>query len=250
MAEPRIKTVNKATAPYNPNDFPRSFVEKFAAEIVYMHATKDPISIEGPEWEKVFAECIGAKWEPSNCGLDDVVLGNCCWSAKTVKSGRKNLGTQQEVRLISGRNSPVYSYGEVEITPDNGDPNKLGAMVLGIWNERVSGIREIFKFARTVVLVKSKKHDEFLIFETDTKRFDPELYHFAWNANGNLEGYENGTQKHRFTWQPHGSQFTIVEDVPPERMHLKIRIPDHIEKSMILNAVGFEFSDDWVKRLP
>lgn len=249
MPEPRIRTVSKATAPYGLNDFPQRFVEKFAAEVVYMHATKSPISIEGKEWEQIFAHCVGADWAPSNCGLDDVVLGNCCWSAKTVKSSSRDLSRVKAVRLIVGRNSPTYSYGEAKITPSNGDPNKLGAMVLGIWNERVSGIRAVFKFARTVVLVKSDAHDEFLIFEKDTTRYDPELYHFTWNANGNLEGYENETQKHRFTWQPSGSQFTVIEDVPSERVHLKVRIPGRVNKETILKAVGFDEPSYWVMRL-
>ncbi len=38
-------------------------------------------------------------------------------------------------------------------------------MVLDIWNERVSAVRQIFKFVRTVVLVKSKGFfSEYLIF--------------------------------------------------------------------------------------
>lgn len=248
MNEPRLRTVNKAKAPYELNCFPKSFIEKFTEEIVYLHATKTPVSLEGEEWEQIFARCIHAEWKPSNVGLDDVQLENCCWSAKTVKSSRRDLSTQADVRLISGRNSPVYSYGE-SIGTDS-DPNEIGKMVLEIWNERVSAIRQVFKFARTVVLVKGGEHDDFLIFETDTIRYDPELYHFAWNSRGNLEGYENSTQKHRFTWQPHGSQFTIIEDIPEERLHLKITIPQKVERKKILEAVGYTYSSYWVVELP
>ena len=45
-------------------------------------------------------------------------------------------------------------------------------MVLSIWNERVSAVRQLFKFVRTVVLVKSKEYKDFLIFELDTVRCD------------------------------------------------------------------------------
>lgn len=149
MAEPRLRTVNKAVPPYRLNEFPHSFIEKFAEDVVYMLATKSAMSLEGNEWEQIFANCINAQWRPSNVGLDDVVLDNCCWSAKTVKSG-SNIGEQKTVRLISGRNSPTYSFGVDRIT--EADPNEIGRMVLDIWNERVSGIRQYFKFARTVVL--------------------------------------------------------------------------------------------------
>ncbi len=49
-------------------------------------------------------------------------------------------------------------------------------------------------------------------------RYDHELYHFKWNKNNNLEGYDKETDKHRFTWQPSGSQFTIVEEIPQEKV--------------------------------
>lgn len=241
MAEPRLRTVNKAVPPYAINRFPAKFIERFAEEVVYMLSTKEAMSLEGDEWEQIFAYCVGAKWKPSNVGLDDVVLDNCCWSAKTVKSSRANIGEQTEVRLISGRNSPTYSFGEDKII--EADPNHIGRLVLDIWNERVSGIRQYFKFARTVVLVKGNDYSEYLIFETETIRYDPELYTFEWNKRGNLEGYTKATHRHAFTWQPHGSQFTIVEEIPADRLHIRIRKPDKLNKKTVLETLGFD--DKW-----
>ena len=94
-------------------------------------------------------------------GLDDIVLGNCCWGAKTVYASGK-IEKQAKVRLISGRNSPTYSYGVDSIT--SSDPDEIGKLVLEIWNERVSAVRQVFKFVRTVVLVKSKDYKDFLVF--------------------------------------------------------------------------------------
>lgn len=239
--EPRLRTVNKAKPPYKMNEFPGSFIHTFGKEIVYMLATKESMSIEGDEWEQIFAKCVGAAWKPSNIGLDDVQLNNCCWSAKTVK-GSKNLANQKKVRLISGRNSPTYSFGVDRIA--EADPNKIGELVLDIWNERVSGIRQYFKFARTVVLVKGVDYTEYLIFEYDTIRYEPELYTFTWNERGNLEGHEKKTGNHKFTWQPHGSQFTIVEDIPENLLHLKIKRPGKLSQEEVLKNVGF--SSDWV----
>lgn len=239
--EPKLRNVNKATPPYPINKFPSTFVEKFAEEIVYMLATKDTMSLEGNEWEQIFANCINAEWKPSNVGLDDVVLDNCCWSAKTVKSG-SNISNQRTVRLISGRNSPTYSYGVDRIT--EAEPNTIGKMVLDIWNERVSAIRQYFKFARTVVLVKGLDYSEYLIFEVETIRYDYDQYVFEWNSRGNLEGYTKDGHIHKFTWQPHGSQFTIIEKIPNERCHLKIKIPEKLDKASILKALKFDKS--WV----
>lgn len=242
--EPRLRTVNKAVPPFALNKFPSKFLEHFGAEIAYMEATKETMSLEGNEWEQIFANCVGADWKPSNVGLDDVILDNCCWGAKTVYASSKDLSKQQTVRLICGRNSPIYSYGEEEVTT-NADPDHIGKLVLDIWNERVSGVRQIFKFVRTVVLVKSKDFSDFLIFETDTLRYDPELYYFKWNKRGNLEGYRKSDHVHKFTWQPHGSQFTIIEEIPKERLHLQVKKPEKVDKSVILKSIGY--SKDWVR---
>lgn len=241
--EPKLRTVNKAQPPYKMNEFPNSFIERFGEEIAYMMATKETMSIEGNEWEQVFSFCVGADWKPSNVGLDDVVLDNCCWGAKTVL-GNRNLAKQKQVRLICGRNSPIYSYGEGEITPA-ADPNHIGALVLGIWNERVSGVRSVFKFVRTVVLVKGQDYSDYLIFETDTLRYDPELFDFKWNKNGNLEGYTKDTHFHKFTWQPHGAQFTIIEEIPEERVHVRVKKPEKVDRDVILQGIGY--SKDWVQ---
>lgn len=239
MSEPRLRTVKKAVAPFDLNKFPSKFVDTLAKEIVYMMATKSTMSLEGNEWEQIFAQCVGAEWKPSNVGLDDVVLDNCCWGAKTV-FGAKNLDKQKTVRLISGRNSPTYSFGVDKLTSE--DPNEIGKFVLDIWNERVSAVRKVFKFVRTVVLVKSKDYGDYLVFEFDTIRYDPELYYFKWNKRNNLEGYEKATKKHKFTWQPSGSQFTIIENIPEKRLHISIKKPTQVDKETILKAVKFDNS--------
>ena len=102
---PRLRTVDKVKPPYRLNNFPPDFGYNIAKEIVYLLATKGKPNLEGQEWEEIFAIGIGAKWKPSSVGLDDVCLGSCAWSAKTVKG---NPQTQKTVRLISGRNSQMY----------------------------------------------------------------------------------------------------------------------------------------------
>lgn len=237
---PKLRTVEKSLPPFSLNNFPKDFPFILGKEIVYLLASKGKAILEGPEWESIFATCIGAKWKPSNVGLDDVILGNTAWGAKTVKA--INPSTQPKVRLISGRNSPVYSYGDTIDT--NADPNLVGKSILDIWNERVSAIREKFQNLRTVVLIKSDDLAEVVVFEFDTIRYDPELFVWEWNKNGNLRGIKKSTNEHCFTWQPHGSQFTIIEEVPQKSLIIRIKKPETLNKESILKTLGFDKS--WI----
>lgn len=90
--------------------------------------------------------------------------------------------------------------------------------------------------------MKAKDYSEYLVFELDTVRYDPELYFFIWNKNNNLEGHEKGSEKHKFTWQPSGSQFTIIEEIPENKWHIKIKRPELVDKETILKAVDFDES--------
>lgn len=237
---PKLRTVNKSVSAFPLNLFPKDFPYLLGKELIYLLASKGKPELEGTEWESIFATCIGADWKPSNVGLDDVVLGNTAWGAKTVKSSRPS--TQKRVRLISGRNSPNYSFGER--SDQKADPKFIGKLVLEIWNERVSAIREKFKHLRTVVLIKSNDLSEVVVFEFETVRYDFELYEWEWNKNNNLVGISKRTGEHCFTWQPHGSQFTIVEDVPEKCLVIRIKQPKTLDKDQVLEALGFDKS--WV----
>jgi hypothetical protein len=237
---PKLRTVNKSVPAFPINEFPKNFPFLLGKELIYLLASKGKPELEGSDWENIFANCIGAEWKPSNVGLDDVVLGNTAWGAKTVKANKP--ASQKKVRLVSGRNSPVYSFGEqIDV---NSNPDLTGKLVLDIWNERVSAIREKFKHVRTVVLVKSNDLSEVVVFEFDTVRYDAELYRWEWNKNNNLIGIEKRTGKHKFTWQLHGSQFTIIEDVPGKNTVIRIKQPDPLDKEQVLTALGFDKS--WI----
>jgi hypothetical protein len=238
---PKLRTVNKSVPPFPLNEFPREFPFLLGKELVYLLAAKGKPDLEGSEWESIFASCIGADWKPSNIGLDDVVLGNTAWGAKTVKSS--NPAKQKKIRLISGRNSPNYSFGER--SDQQADPHLIGRLVLDIWNERVSAIREKFKHVRTIVLIKSDDLTEVVVFEFETVRYDHELYEWEWNKNNNLLGKHKRTQEHCFTWQPHGSQFTIIEEVPHNSLIIKIKKPKILDKGQVLAALGFD--QTWIR---
>jgi hypothetical protein len=238
---PKLRTVEKYAAPYPINNFPSDFALNLGKEIVYLLASRGTPRLEGSDWEEIFARLIGAQWKPSNVGLDDVVLEKTAWGAKTVKNKRPS--TASKVRLISGRNSPVYSFGDREVSEC--DPNDLGEKVLSIWNERVAGIRKLYKHVRTVVLVKSDDLLELAAFEFETIIYTTDRFWWQWNDRNNLEGYTKSGDVHTFTWQPHGSQFTIIEDVPDQRLAIRIKQPPLLDRNEVLTAIKFD--DSWVE---
>ena len=241
---PKLRTVQKYKPPYPLNDFPENFALDLGREVVYLLASRGKQArLEGSDWEEIFARLVGAKWKPSNVGLDDIVLQQTAWGAKTVKNPRPS--TVSKIRLISGRNSPVYSFGDSEISEV--DPNQLGEKVLAIWNERVTGIRKLYRHVRTIALIKSSDLLELAAFEFDTIIYPAEQFWWQWNERNNLEGFSKSADQHIFTWQPHGSQFTIIENVPKKRLAIKIKEPPQLDREAVLESIRFD--ESWVQVL-
>lgn len=236
---PKLRTVEKYSPLYPLNTFDNAFALKLGKSLVAFLASHGNDRLEGNDWEEIFAKCIGAKWTPSNVGSDDIVYGQMAWGAKTVKN--KAPFKAKSVRLISGRNSLAYSFGEMEIPKD---PTEAGKKVLSIWNERVKSVRAKYGHLRTVVLLKGDGLGEVSVFETDTVLYLADDYDWQWNERNNLEGLSKGTGVHRFTWQPSGSQFTIVERIPKRRLSLRIRKPSTVDEAVILKAVHFD--ESWI----
>jgi hypothetical protein len=112
----------------------------------------------------------------------------------------------------------------------------------------VGDVRKKFLHVRTVVLIKSDDLLEVAVFELETQLYRPENYKWSWNKDDNLQGYEVRADKseiHKFTWQPHGSQFTIIEEVPAHRLAIKIRKPPGLDREAVLKAL--EFDKSWVE---
>lgn len=239
---PKLRNVEKYQPLYPLNKFPHGFGLKLGREIIYLLASRGTARLEGSDWEEIFARLIGAQWMPSNVGLDDIVYEQIAWGAKTVKSN--SPFTTSKLRLISGRNSVAFSYGLDRVK--NVDPNEIGKKVLKIYNERVASVRSKYMHLRTVVLIKSNDLLNVSIFEIDTVMFDIDSYFWEWNVRGNLVGFTKDKQ-HKFTWQPHGSQFTIIEDVPASRLLIKIKAPPQLDKEMLLKSIAYD--DSWVEIL-
>ena len=109
---------------------------------------------------------------------------------------------------------------------------------------RVEAVRAKFSHLRTVVLIKSDDLTELAVFESETILYPPENYIWQRNQRDNLEAYEKGSNSHKFTWQPHGSQFTIIESVPKECLLIKVKPPRKLDKDEVLKVVNFD--SKWV----
>lgn len=95
-----------------------------------------------------------------------------------------------------------------------------------------------------------KDLSEVVVYEFDTIRYNYELYGWGWNKNNNLVGTCKKTGEHTFTWQPHGSQFTIVEKVSEKKLIVNIKIPKPLNKEQVLKSLGFDKSWVTVTRKP
>ena len=152
---------------------------------------------------------------------DDVVFEQTAWGAKTVKNARPF--DARHIRLICGRNSLDYSYGDKNVRAMK--VGEVGEKVLDIWNARLADVRKKFLHVRTVVLLKGEDLREVSVYEEETCLFEPRKYYWQVNDKGNFEGFEVATGVHRFTWQPHGSQFTVISDVPKKTFEIANQTP-------------------------
>jgi len=109
----------------------------------------------------------------------------------------------------------------------------------------VAGIRKLYKHVRTVVLIKSDDLLEAAVFEFETILYGVDGFWWQWNERNNLEGFSKDVNQHTFTWQPHGSQFTIIEDVPEDRLAIRIKKPPQVDRNEILKAIKFD--ESWVE---
>ena len=196
--------------------------------------------ITGDDFGTIFANSIEGDHRTRPIGIADVAWNGSGWSVKTVKSN--NPFRMRRVRLISGRNSPDYS---LNIQNPRADIQATGRAVLAIWNARVNEALDEFDELRIVVFVRNIDTREFVIFEEDAQRFVPDDYEWRVNKSGNLEGFEKLSGIRRFTWQPHGSQFTIHREIPASSRHFSI-VPDVpiVDPASVLAYVRYR--DGWV----
>ena len=240
---PKLRGSSRARrGPYPLSEFSDEIVVNIGRQIVHRLAIGQA-DISGDDFGEIFATAISGNHLNSPIGVTDVVWNSCSWSAKTVKSQKPF--DLSKVRLISGRNSPSYSY---DITDPLADIRNTGKAVLGIWNERINQSYAEYDDLRIVVLIRNMKDLEFALFEFEASRYVPDNYYWKLNRNKNLEGFEESSGEHQFTWQRHGSQFTIIKPVPGSAYRFRIkRLFGSLKPERILSLIGFK--EDWIERV-
>lgn len=239
--EPRLRgSARRRSGPYPLAELPASLAVEIGKRIVHRLAVGHA-DITGDDFGGIFAASISGNHRNRPLGIADVTWNGCAWSVKTVQD--KNPFTQKRVRVISGRNSPNFSSG---ISDPFANIQTTGKAVLDVWNARVNESLGEHDDLRIFVMMRNMSTLEFTLIEYEATRFVASEYYWEKNAKGNLEGYEKGTKTHRFTWQPHGSQFTVLHHVPGSAYRFRInRQPGLIEERHVLNLVGF--NDSWIE---
>lgn len=198
-------------------------------------------NITGDDFASIFASAISGDHRASPLGLADVVWDGCAWTVKTVQA--KYPFRQKSVRLISGRNNPLYSAGVHDVFEDI---QRTGRAVLDVWNARVDESLHHHDDLRIFVFIRSMGTLEFAMFESEAARFIPAEYEWRLNKNRNFEGFDRETDRHCFTWQPHGAQFTVIHTVPASAYKFRIKQnPGIIEEHHVLRLI--RYNDNWIE---
>ncbi len=237
---PRLRDANRRLGrePFVLNKIPDDVIVRLCEYFAYLMyiGRKD---INGDDWGDAFAKAVGGTHLASPLGIADISLGNIAWSAKTVKNAHPH--SARKLRLISGRCSPVYSYN---ISNPLADIQQTGSAVLGIWNERINIAHDNYSDVRTIVLVRSDDLCSYCLFEEENHRYRTSDYEWIVNKQGNFEGFNIATGKKAFTWQPHGSQFTIHTQVPAGARRFRVRKPEAMPFEEAIKTINFDSS--WV----
>lgn len=242
--DPKLRgSAHRRSGPYPIGQFPDQVILNIGKQLVHRLAVGHG-DITGDDFGTIFAQAIGGEHRGSPVGIADVVLNGCAWSIKTVKAHEPFK--QSTVRLISGRNSPDYSVGIKDV---HADPESTGRAVLSIWNARIDESLNQHNELRVVVMIRNMEVKEFVIFEEEAARFTPADFQWGFNGRNNLEGFNKTDKHHHFTWQPHGSQFTIRRHVPgsARRFSINRNVPI-VSVDSILQDVGF--TTDWITLQP
>ncbi|MCX6985153.1 MAG: hypothetical protein NT118_10455 [Lentisphaerae bacterium] len=240
MLKPKLRDSKKSrySSVHSLGDFSEAFILEISKWIVYNFAI-GKADINGEDWGDIFSKGIKGEHLSSPVGLADVVMEDGAWSVKSVKANKPH--DCKTIRVISGRNSPDYSYG---ITDPHEDPQKTGTAVLNIWNERVNIAIDEYVNLRAAILIRNFNALEFTLFETEINRFVTKEYSWTVNDNGNLEGLGRTHGDHKFTWQPHGSQFTTMYSVPSSAVRFQLKRPPILDFNKTMEEIGFDKS--WI----
>ena len=186
-----------------------------AEELAFIKATQEYPDLDGKQWERIYANSVGASYSPSNRKVIDIEKGKVGFSIKTIKSTKK-LEDLSMIRIIQCRPDPRL----IKIGNWQQNPQEVGHRIINDWNFQVSKLEEDFDVLKEVVLIRAQDFNSFCLCQYDVKRLNKADYYWKWNKRGNLEGFSHD-EAHRFTWQPGGSQWTIKKTIPDSKQIIK-----------------------------
>ena len=242
MRQPHLRdSRNLISELYPLGQVPQRIITDIAKGIVYrVHTGRKDIT--GDDWGDILADAVGGEHYAKPVGITDLATETTAWSVKTVKAN--SPFTVANVRLISGRNSPDFSYG---IEDPHDDVQKTGDAVLGIWNGRVDIAQAHHPRIRVNVLIRNCDLTDFVMYEEYLEHFRISNYEWKENERGNLEAFDKHTGEKSFTWQPHGSQFTVHSIVPDDAIKFRVKRPPLLTREIALENIGFD--ESWIEIL-
>lgn len=242
--QPKLRGKAQARKSLYPlGEFPDDIVISIAKQIVHRLAVGNA-DIKGDDFGEIFANAVSGVHRMKPLGVTDVVWDGCSWSVKTVHNGKPFVA--KKVRLISGRNSPDFSYG---IENPREDVQKTGDAVLKIWNRRIDQSMNEHDDLRIVVLIRNINTLEFTLFEYEPTRYIPADYEWRVSKGGTtFWAYKKTTGEHSFVWQTHGAQFTVIKPIPGSAY--KFRIKHHVGMLAMEHVLRLvQFKEDWVEKV-
>ena len=137
-------------------------------------------------------------------------------------------------------------FTSADITDPLKNPQATGRAVLEIYNSRINEARENHDDIRLLVMIRNWEALEFVLFERPLGPVVVNQYQWCVNKRNNLIGYITDPEIKAFTWQTHGSQFTVHEPVPHTTCEFRIRKqPSTLGMSAVLKFV--KFNPSWIE---
>ncbi|CAH1572111.1 hypothetical protein NB559_21805 [Vibrio parahaemolyticus] len=239
LGSPKLRDSHLLKRPYPLGELTEECLLSICKSLAYQMAVGDK-DLSGEKWEQIFAKGIEGINLSRPLGLADVVKDSFSWSVKTLKVANPHKASK--VRIISGRNNVNYSYG---IENPLEDIETTGEAVLSIFNERLKTAKSEYKDLTHSILVRSPNFNEFTYFEKEAEIIDPKTISWEKNKNGNLQGYDLN-KNHVYTWQPDGSQFTIIYQIPENAIRFTLKKPESLDFDSVIELIGFD--DSWVTK--
>ena len=211
---------------------------RLGEQIVYRLAIGST-DFTGDDVEAILAQAFGGTHRKTRSGIVDVFTDEVAWSVKTVKKDKP--WEVKKVRLISGRNAP----DKLENDPKSrNSPEVAGKEVLKVWNARVEEALIEYGEVRSIYFIRNMEDKKFSLFEDSITKFSTGDYYWKFKKHKksrNLHGYEKATDMHAFTWQPRGSQFTIIRPVPncAQKFSINRAVPLAITPKSALRAINY-----------